>query len=177
MITLPKVVAALILATSFVVLDFHLMAIENTYITCPSDIYSNSCWCYGKERGEMVSNSGQMVHMEDVCGYGDIYLDWDQASNSMTIYDAGNTNIGSCYYNYGFAGNCIYPRWVSSVYDCYTCITFLCGDINSKRNYQTDEESSDGNYNSFFIAGRGENSLVAGTPTALVQGLEPENSK
>lgn len=43
MITLPKVLVTLILATSFVVADFHLMAIENTYITCPSGVYSNSC--------------------------------------------------------------------------------------------------------------------------------------
>jgi hypothetical protein len=79
-----------------------------------------------------VSNSGSVVHIQDVCRYSNIFLDWDLSSNSIAIYNAGNTYIGLCYYNYRFVDNCIYPGSFLSVYNTYTCITFLCNSISKR---------------------------------------------
>jgi hypothetical protein len=94
-----KLTLAAVLAASFAAADFHLLTELNVYITCPSDDYTSACWCNGRNRGEQagIGNApSYTVHMQDVCGYGDIYMPWDQSSNTFTIYDAGNTYIGDC---------------------------------------------------------------------------------
>jgi hypothetical protein len=143
----------LILATaivSFVKADFHLMMQgdpkeHSPYFTCPSNYFSDKCWCNADRRSsvayvEKQSNQEWKIRLEKICGVAELDFWWrpkgvdsdDRIQWEAYTPNADGHKLATCYKN-GFTA--IQPDcWIGfpiryTVYEGWVCYSEICGHV------------------------------------------------
>jgi hypothetical protein len=127
--------------------DFHLINSDRydrlDYFTCPSNYWTEKCWCSGDRRSssafvEKQTNGEWKVKLEDICGVreldfwwrpnganGDSRIQWE-----VYVPNADGHVVATCYSN---GGRAIEPDcWIGfpiryTAFDGWVCYSEICG--------------------------------------------------